>query len=185
MPGFLDSFRPDERVGSVTDIDCRDLKASGIDCMMLDLDNTLLPWKSSRVPALIAEWVEGAKQAGMRLAIVSNTHNPGRLARIAKELGIPWLHRALKPRRSGFARAAAMMESEWARTVVVGDQLLTDILGGNLAGMRTILVEPMDSREFVGTRISRLIERGIMAMLGRAGAGTKSKPIQSETQDTK
>jgi len=153
---------------------------------MLDLDNTLLPWKDSIVPEQVIDWVNHAKENGMRLCIISNTHNPGRLTKIASELGISSVFNALKPRRYGFERAAEMIGCTSNTAVVVGDQLLTDILGGKIAGMYTILVKPMHPREFIGTKISRLIEKGIFALLRRsAETGTKLDRIQSETQDTR
>lgn len=186
MSRFLERFRPDESVASVCDIDLDALGARGIGCLMVDLDNTLLPWKDSIVPDQVARWVERAKGMGMRLCIVSNTHNPRRLRRIAEGLGIPCVYRALKPRRCGFLKAAGLTESLPSHTAVVGDQLLTDILGGNLAGMYTVLVRPMHRREFVGTKLSRLVERGILTLLSRSvPSGTKAERIQSETQDTK
>lgn len=165
MNGFLEKFRPTQCVESVAHIDLGALMSCGFDTLMLDLDNTLLPWKDSVLPDFAEDWIHQAKEMGLKLCIVSNTHNPKRLSTIASHLGIPSVCRALKPRKHGFMKAAAALDSAPERTVVVGDQLLTDILGGNLAGMHTILVRPMHHREFVGTKVSRLIERGILALL--------------------
>lgn len=165
MNGFLEKFRPTQCVESVAHIDLSALMSLGFNTLMLDLDNTLLPWKDSTLPELSQQWIQQAKEMGMKLCIVSNTHNPKRLSNIAAHLGIPSVCRALKPRKHGFMKAAAVLDSSPEHTVVVGDQLLTDILGGNLAGMRTILVRPMHRREFIGTKLSRLVERGILAIL--------------------
>ena len=174
MPRFLEMFRPGERVASVLDIDPNALGSSGIETVMLDLDNTLLPWQSSIVPDDVRAWIESIKQAGLKTCIVSNTHNPRRLTKISDDLDILSLPRALKPRRYGFAKAAEILCTDLSRSVVVGDQLLTDILGGNLAGARTILVRPMHPREFFGTKISRVVEFGILMLLGKQSpAGTK------------
>jgi hypothetical protein len=166
MTRLLDLCRPDERVKRISEIDLARLKSEGFEALMLDLDNTLCPWQSREVPDDVRQWLEQAKSLGMRVCIVSNTHNPRRLRQIAEELGVPSLDRALKPRQRGFARAAEMVGSCPEHAVVVGDQILTDILGGNRAGMRTILVEPMHPREFIGTKISRVIERAIFKLLG-------------------
>jgi HAD superfamily phosphatase (TIGR01668 family) len=166
MAGFLDSFRPDMRARGVTDIDLARLHEQGFTGLLLDLDNTLLPWKNSDIPESSRTWIESAKQLGMKPCIVSNTHYPKRLNKIAGELGVPAVARALKPRAYGFDRAAEMIGCELARAVVVGDQLLTDIWGGNRAGAYTILVNPMHPREFIGTKVSRVVERLIFAVLG-------------------
>jgi len=159
MGRLLELCRPDESVPRVTDIDPARLISMGFEALLVDLDNTLLPWKSSEVPEDVREWLGRAKTLGMKLCIVSNTHNPRRLRRIADALGVDSLDRALKPRRAGFARAAEKLGCPKERAAVVGDQILTDIVGGNLAGMHTILVKPMHPREFIGTKISRLLEK--------------------------
>lgn len=195
---MLSSLRPDLRVANIADIAVADLRERGFGALLLDLDNTLLPWKNSDVPESSKQWVEGAKQLGMKLCIVSNTHYPKRLNRIAEELGIGSVARALKPRARGFLEAARMTGCELASSVVVGDQLFTDILGGNLAGAYTILVNPMHPREFVGTKISRGLEWIVFRLLGEpvrhgdrtlrgtvAPQGTKSDSIKSQEEDTK
>jgi len=84
------------------------------------------------------------------------------------------VHGILKPRRKGLAAALEMIGSESARTAMIGDQVFTDVLGGRRMGMYTILVKPMARREFVGTKVSRLFERGLLAYLRRCGMlGTK------------
>ena len=184
--GFLQLFNPHQYADSLADIDIAALKSRDFDCLLLDLDNTMLPWKSSEIPESSRQWVENAQQMGMKLCIVSNTHYPKRLHKIAQDLDIPSLDRAIKPRRSGFEKALKMLNSEPANAVIIGDQLLTDICGGNLMGIYTILVKPMHNTEFFGTKLSRLVEFGILALLRRRGEwGTKSGRIQSETQDTK
>lgn len=186
MNGFLEQFRPDESVARITEVDLSVLQAEGCQAILLDLDNTLLPWQSSRMPDDVREWIEQARTLGLRMCIVSNTHNPRRLRKIAEDLGVQCVDRALKPRKGGFLRAAEIVCCEPAECTVVGDQVLTDILGGNLAGMRTVLVKPMHRREFVGTKISRLIERLVLTLLRRGNrTGTKGRSLQSDTQESK
>ena len=186
MAGLLDMLRPDQYAASLAEVDVDELKQDGFDTLLIDLDNTLLPWSSSVVPESSRNWVERAKHLGLRICILSNTHNPVRLGAIAEELGVDSVHRARKPWKAGFLRAVREAGSEPGKAVVVGDQIITDILGGNRAGMRTILVHPMDSREFIGTKISRLLEKVIFALTRGAGKpGTISRSTQSEKQDTK
>lgn len=182
----MELLRPNQFAASLVDVDVEDLKNKGFESVLIDLDNTLLPWKDSVVPKPVVEWIERAKSTGLRLCIVSNTHNPKRLAEVADALGIPCIHRALKPRRHGFEKASRILGCDPERTVVIGDQIITDILGGNLAGMYTILVKPMHKREFVGTKLSRLLERMILYLLARRSQlGTNSETTQSQTQDTR
>lgn len=186
MARLLEFFRPDDYVERVTDIDCAGLKAQGVELLILDLDNTLVPWKGSDLSEDVRKWARGAVSAGLKLVILSNTHYPARLSRIATELGAPSIAHAFKPWRRGFRKAARLAQCDLRLAAVVGDQLLTDTLGGKLSGARTILVKPMQSREFMGTKISRLIERGIISAIRLTpGQGTKSAQSQSQTQDTR
>lgn len=186
MSGLLGAFRPGMCVDGLKDIDLEDLRSRGIRALMLDLDNTILPWRDVVVPESSEQWVRQAKSLGFGVCIVSNTHNPKRLTRIASALGIPSVHRALKPRRRGFARALETVGCDPAAAAVVGDQILTDIVGGNLAGMFTILVRPMHQREFVGTKLSRIVEKLVLALLRRADRmGTNAGCGQSEDQDSR
>jgi len=182
----LEHFSPGVYVERIVDIDLAALVREGAEAVLVDLDNTLLPWKSSAVPESSRVWIAEAKRLGIKICIVSNTHYPRRLRRIASELGVASIDRAVKPRRNGCDEAARMLGVELSRCVVVGDQLLTDILGGNLAGASTILVRPMDKREFVGTKISRLVEKLIFVLLERRGErGTKSRAGQSERRNSR
>ena len=186
MAGLLERFRPKLRASCVTEIDTAALRDQGFEGLLLDLDSTLLPWMDPNLPEPSKLWIEAAKQAGMKPCLVSNTHYPRRLNRLAGELGIPAVAHALKPRAHGFEKAAALIGCELERAVVVGDQLLTDIWGGNRVGAYTILVNPMHPREFVGTRVSRLVERVIFRLLGLPSRqGTNPEAIKSDKEDTR
>ncbi|MGQ9455130.1 MAG: YqeG family HAD IIIA-type phosphatase [Armatimonadota bacterium] len=173
--------RPNELVCRITEIDIQRLFNAGFRSLLLDLDNTLLPWRSFEVPTDVRCWLRAAEQLGFKLCIVSNTHDPGRLRMIAEEVGVEYVHRALKPCSAGFDMALAKLGCTRREAVVVGDQVLTDVLGGNLAGMYTILVEPMHPAEFFGTKISRLIER----VIGRQSRGNKGWVNSVRKEDTR
>lgn len=151
-------LRPASQVPAVVDIDLIALQTRGIRGIILDLDNTIVPWGSREVSPLLAGWISRARDAGIRLCIVSNNMG-GRVTRIAATLGLPIVTGALKPRRKALRRALSVMGTTPEATALVGDQLLTDILGGNRLGVHTILVRPQARREFVVTRLARLVER--------------------------
>jgi HAD superfamily phosphatase (TIGR01668 family) len=119
----------------------------------------------------VAEWIGRMQEAGVRLCIVSNTHRPRRLAELASILGIQYVPSGGKPRRRGFLQAIALMEVTPEETAVIGDQVMTDIWGGNRCGLLTILVDPLSAIEFVGTRVvSRNVERILLGLLERSGS---------------
>lgn len=164
---FWERFRPDIQVDTIGDIDLVGLKADGYDTLLVDMDNTLLPWKGINIPDSTREWIKNAAQMGFKICIVSNTHNPRRLQIVGKELGIQTVFQAIKPRRRGFCHAMDMLGSTPKHSIVIGDQMLTDIWGGKRTGMLTILVNPINAHEFVGTKLSRIVERAIKAALRR------------------
>jgi hypothetical protein len=160
---------PDEVVSSVTDIDPTTLVQQGIRAVLLDLDNTLVPWQRMDVPEVTRHWVEAMKQTGLRLCLVSNTRRRRRLEVISKDLGIAYVPKAFKPRRYGLRQALEQLGTAPQQAVMIGDQIFTDVWGGNRMGMRTILVLPMARREFIGTKVSRLLERILLWAYRRAG----------------
>ncbi|HEV2440283.1 MAG TPA: YqeG family HAD IIIA-type phosphatase [bacterium] len=151
-------LRPDAEVDSIYAIDPAALRARGIRGVILDLDNTMVPWGAWDVPAALGPWIAAARAVDLRLCIVSN--NAGaRVAHLAEALELPAVTGAWKPRRGALRRALRMMGTAPDATALVGDQVFTDVLGGNRLGLHTILVHPQSGREFPLTRLTRLAER--------------------------
>ncbi|GIV09188.1 MAG: haloacid dehalogenase [Fimbriimonadales bacterium] len=164
-PRWLRRWCPDEHVHSVTELTPERLHARGIRALLLDLDNTITPWRSRQVPEQVAEWVKQMQQSGIQLCFVSNTRNIGRLHWLSEQLGIPYARGSMKPRRAMLRRALEMLGVEPQHAAIVGDQLFTDVWGGNRLGIYTIWVHPMHPREFVGTKLSRQVEKWILKRL--------------------
>jgi HAD superfamily phosphatase (TIGR01668 family) len=153
-------FCPHRMVDSVTSVLPQELRSRGIQGVILDLDNTLVLWLKEVMADEVVVWLRSLQEAGLKLCIMSNSIFGGRSVRIAAQLGCYNVRRARKPSRSGFRRAMAMMGTTPATTAMVGDQMFTDIWGGNRVGMYTIMVKQMERREFIYTRyISRPPER--------------------------
>lgn len=150
-------LRPAARVRTVYDIEPHLLLARGIRGLILDLDNTIVPWGTWHVAPELAVWIAALKAEGLQLCIVSNNLG-ARVRHLARALGLPAVTSALKPGPLAIRRALRQMGTDPATTALVGDQLFTDILGGNLLGLHTILVHPQSRRGFPLTRIVRLAE---------------------------
>lgn len=151
------SLRPDFCAPRLADVPLTAL--GGARVLLLDADNTLAPWRGAVPNPAAARWVESAKAAGFRLCIASNS-DAERLRPLEEALGIPAFPRAGKPLPSGLRRIAREMGAAPDACALIGDQLLTDVLAARLAGMRAVLLEPLDpSREFTGTRVNRVLER--------------------------
>jgi uncharacterized protein len=153
----------------VTEIVVQELQESGIDTVLLDLDNTLVGWQRRDVPNEVRSWIRQLQQAGMKLCLVSNTRHGKRLVAMSEELGIPYVRRAWKPRKKGFLNAMKEVGAEPSKTIMIGDQMFTDVFGGNRLGIYTIMVRPMARREFLGTKISRALEFVLLSWFRRKG----------------
>jgi HAD superfamily phosphatase (TIGR01668 family) len=155
-------------IGSLQDINIEMLIESGIRGLIFDLDNTIIPWDSPNMGPKETEVIHNLISKGLKICLVSNNRNK-RVNEIAGLFGIPFISRAYKPAKNGFKRAALIMELSPEEVAVVGDQLYTDILGGNRLGMYTIWVKPLSSREFIGTKITRQLEKLTVRILKAKG----------------
>ena len=125
------------------------LQENGIEIVLTDLDNTLIGWDE--------------KEAGIKIVLVSN-NNEHRIKDAAEKLDVPYVYPGLKPLHKGFKAAQQLLDFDKSKTVMVGDQLLTDILGANTFGVRTIIVKPRKESDAWKTKINRFFEKGIFVV---------------------
>lgn len=161
-------FVPSQYVHTVFDITPESLKEKGVKGIITDLDNTLVEWDRPDATPKLIEWLADMKQAGIQVVIVSNNKEM-RVKSFADPLGIPFIFQARKPMGRAFRKALAIMEVKRDKVVVIGDQMLTDIFGGNLNKLHTILVLPVAKSDGFFTRINRMVERRIMKKLKDKG----------------
>lgn len=161
-------FMPDEYVKDIFHISPDSLKEKGIKGIMTDLDNTLVEWDRPEATPEIIEWIRSMEQAGLQVTILSNNKEL-RVKAFCDPIGAPFICAARKPLRKSFTRALSMMGLKKEEVVMVGDQLMTDILGGNRFGVHTILVVPVASSDGFFTKFNRMMERRIMGKLKRSG----------------
>jgi len=154
----LKPFVPVQIADRIEDVDLVGLWDSGKRLILLDVDNTIVPWKSHGVQDRVLEWLRQAKQIGFQLCMVSNTKRPDRLAKLSEQLGVPTVRGRFKPSRHMYHKALAKFSIPADQAVMIGDQLMTDILGANRSGVDAIWVKKMSGPEFKGTKINRQIE---------------------------
>lgn len=164
---MFELFKPTFQADSLDSIPVEVLKRDGIRGLIIDLDNTMTPWNDLEVGPKVVKWFEKLKAAGIQACVVSNNKRKQRVAVVADRLGIPFVFRATKPRRRAFQAGMDILGTGMSDTAVIGDQLFTDILGGNRMGLYTILVLPINDREFIGTRIMRRAERVLVWLMKR------------------
>ena len=165
---MLDLLCPDEWVDSVLDIDLDALRAKGIQALILDVDNTLLGWEAEEIPSEVAAWVNRARELGFKVCIASNGSRE-RVRRVAETLGVPAISKAIKPRKRPFRRALEILGVPQVAAAVVGDQIFTDVLGGNRMDLYTILIRPVSRSELRTTKMVRRVERRVLSRLRREG----------------
>ena len=127
----------------ITDVTVEDLHRLGVRGILLDIDNTLTTHDNPVLDERVAAWIDTMRQAGFSLTVVSNNRNE-RVRPFAQAIGLAYQARAAKPLPHGYRAAAKTMGLPVCQCVAVGDQIFTDILGANLAGMKSILLEPIE-----------------------------------------
>ena len=136
------SLIPDFRFQTLADISPEFLRERGIRLLMMDLDNTISPYRVNDLADDISDWIIDMKSAGIRLFIVSN--NRGDRPRLFSELmDVPFLKLARKPSRKVIRKAMALEGATEAESALVGDQIYTDVFGANRAGITSLLIEPV------------------------------------------
>ena len=127
----------------ITDLDPAALARRGVKLVLADLDNTLVPYKATEPPPELVAWKQALEAEGIILYLLSNSRKPGRAQAFAQKLGIPFQGHSGKPRKAGYLRAMERMGCTPEQTVMVGDQIFTDTLGANNAGVTPLLVRPI------------------------------------------
>ena len=137
------------------------LRAQGISYLLLDIDNTLAPYEQPDPDAHIRAWLEALREAGIKVAFVSNNHGD-RVERFNATLGLPLQCDAKKPLARRAKRLLASLGGTRENSALMGDQIFTDVLCAHNCGIRAILVPPIKDRTDRLTRFKRYFERGVL-----------------------
>lgn len=152
-------FSSDFEYDSIYEIPIPTLKNKGIRGLLIDLDNTLAPWNDCNMAQEVIDWFNKLKAEGIKACILSNNTKTERVSVVAEALGIMFVSQAAKPSRRGYQMGIEALALPPAEIAVIGDQVFTDVFGGNRMGMITILVHPMCDQEYTGTKVLRFMER--------------------------
>lgn len=159
------AFAPSDAHPRIEEVPLEELKAQGKRLILLDVDNTLVAWRGYDIAPEVRDWLKKAKDLGFDLCILSNTRRLDRLAKLSSDLGVETVRDRFKPSRKMYHAALSKFGATKEQAVMIGDQLLTDILGANRSGIDAIFVEKLSSHEFIGTKINRKIEGVILKRL--------------------
>lgn len=156
---MLKIFYPKEFYTKVQDINLD--KYLSFDGIILDLDNTLTKRGEYILEDDVFNWLKKAKER-FKIGIISNNRKKREINKI-NELEIPIIFNGLKPLPFSFVKILKILNLKKEKTLLIGDQIFTDILGGNILKLYTILVEPKDkSKDFILTKVQRIFEEPIL-----------------------
>lgn len=151
---------PNAYLKSVEEITIEFLQKNKIKALILDVDNTLIDYEKNMSDNII-QWAKDLKGQGTKLYILSNTNHKEKVEKVANILDIPYKNLAKKPFKSGFLKVQKELNEKSENIGVVGDQIFTDVIGGNRCNMFTILVDPIDKKDYWYTAWKRPIENMI------------------------
>ena len=134
------SFLPTYRTKTITDLSPELLEKAGIRLLMLDFDNTIVPYTTNVPTPEMESWLKMMTASPVRIAVVSNSRND-RVQIFCKKYGIDCIIRAKKPGTKGILECVEKYGIPKVNCALAGDQIYTDTLGANRAGVRSILVK--------------------------------------------
>lgn len=136
------SLIPQIIVDRLTDVTPEMLQARGVRFLMLDFDNTIVPYTTDVPASEMEQWLETMRDSGIGLCVVSNSKK-GRVVRFCAERNIPCITHSRKPFQKGIRRCRDQFGLDLRYTALAGDQIYTDVLGINCAGGVSVLVTPI------------------------------------------
>lgn len=164
----MEKYVPDSYYKNIFEINYKKLKEEGISLLLFDLDNTLAPFNKIECEIEVKELFDKLKEEGMKVIIFSNSPRR-RLEKFKEQLNVDFVSSANKPLSQKFLSTLKKEHKKESETVMIGDQLITDIQGGNKVGIYTILVDPISDYDPFWTKILRKREKKIKSILRKKG----------------
>lgn len=170
----MDIFLPDKYYKNIYEVNYTQLKEDGIKCLLFDLDNTLVPPNVKKPNKKIRDLFDNLKELDFKVIIMSNS-NKKRLTPFKEELMVDCSASSMKPSKTKFLKVLKEYKFELSETAIIGDQLLTDVFGGNRVGITTILVNPVSKNDITVTKINRKMEKLIEKKLHKRNLFERGK----------
>ena len=170
----MDNFIPDMYQKSIYHINYEKLKEDGIKCLLFDLDNTCVPFKDKEPNNKLVDLFERLKDMDFKVIIFSNATKK-RITPFKNGLNVDCSAKSKKPNTNKLMKVIKMFGYDLSEVVLIGDQLFTDILCGNRAGIKTVLVNPMSKDDLIFTKFFRYFERKKFKKFAKKGILVKGK----------
>lgn len=153
-------------VDKMIDLDIDFFRSLGCKAILLDVDNTMTTHDNPTPAEGVMEWIDNMKAQGLKLIIVSNNY-PERVTPFAEKIGLDFVARGAKPLAKGYKEACRRIGVAPKEAVAIGDQIYTDIIGGNLLGAYTVLTVPYEPEDKVFFKVKRFFEKPVIASYKR------------------
>ena len=154
---------PMEYLSSVFEMSVDKIRALNVDTVVFDIDNTLVPYWVKEPDEALINYFNSLVNAGIKIAVLSNSREE-RSKTFCKALNIPYVFRAGKPGVKGFETLIKRLDSLAQNTMLIGDQIFTDVWCGNKAGAYTVLVKQVSPKDELITAPKRPFEKLIISM---------------------
>ena len=160
------TFVPEYKFDTFDEATAEFLLSIGVKGVLLDVDNTLEPYEHPEPGEHVLAWLKSLSDVGIKTAIISN-NNSARVELFNKDIGMPAFPKAGKPFPKNLYRAMEILGTNKENTIFIGDQILTDVWAAHNAGIRAILVPPINDRPDPLTKFKRVLERPIQRKYDR------------------
>ena len=151
-------LKPNVKLDRITDITYEMLEKRGINALILDVDNTLSTHHGMKLCDGLEDWLALMKSKGIKLLVLSNSTKK-RVEPFAEKIGLDFISLGLKPLFTGYIRSLKRLKAKRKNSAIVGDQIFTDVLGGNFCGITTILLTPIKPETSLRFRFKRRLEK--------------------------
>ncbi|MEG0013652.1 MAG: YqeG family HAD IIIA-type phosphatase [Cellulosilyticaceae bacterium] len=158
---MLTRFFPEKYLASIFELNIDELIEEGVKGIIFDIDNTLVPYDEAEPNEKIIALFERIKSKGLQITLASN-NTEDRVVKFNERLKVFAIHKSKKPSTQGLRKAMQLMNLAPEEVAIVGDQVFTDVFGGNRAKIKTILVSPISEKDEWITKIKRGLEKKIL-----------------------
>ncbi len=158
-------LKPDIKLRGITDITIELLKNHDIKALLLDVDNTMSTHHGTILTDGLMDWIAMMQQNGIKLMVLSNSKK-FRIEPFAARIGLPFISLACKPLPTGYLRGVKALGEKRKNVAIVGDQIFTDVLGGNAVGVKTILLTPIKPEDGWSFKVRRKLEKKLYKKYG-------------------
>lgn len=164
---MLRRLYPNTMIDSVYQLPIESLKKAGIKGVIFDIDNTLVPYDVPEPTEEVIRFIKMLQEESFKVVLLSN-NTEDRVIKFNEKLKVMTVHKAQKPLKKNFMRALELIACKKEEAIIVGDQLFTDVYGGNRMGIQTFLVNPISDKDEWQVKLKRHLEKIVLKYYKKA-----------------